>query len=58
MPLMYICTQHKCNRKYKTREKLLKHLVLQHKVIVKEDEIFTQVEITKENKRSVGTEKR
>jgi hypothetical protein len=51
MNLFFICPEINCNRKYKTKNKLIDHLLYIHKIIA--DEIGEAVEITKENKKNV-----
>jgi hypothetical protein len=57
MSLFYLCTQEKCNRKYKRKDKLVKHLLLDHEKIVAEEDIFAPEEITHENKKNKEQEK-
>ncbi len=47
----YFCTEINCNRKYKTENKLVDHLLQVHKIISNDD--HQPVEITKENKKNV-----
>ena len=51
MSLFYLCSEINCNRKYKTENKLVGHLLQVHKII--STKIHEPVEITKENKKTV-----
>jgi len=51
MSLFYICSETNCNRKYKTENKLVGHLLQVHKII--STQIHEPVEITKENKKNI-----
>ena len=55
MSSFYLCSAQGCNKKYKTKEKLIDHLLVVHKQICEEDP--ESVEITKENKKTVSKEK-
>lgn len=55
MSLFYLCTELDCNRKYKTKDKLIKHLLENHKKI--NDNIIEPVLITDDNKKSVDKQK-
>ena len=55
MSKFYLCPAQNCNRKYKTLEKLQKHLLVVHEQICEEDP--EAVEITKENKKAIETKK-
>lgn len=53
MSLFYLCTEENCNKKYKTRPKLVDHLLECHKII---DSVIPEpVEINKTNKKIVET---
>lgn len=52
MNTFYFCTEINCNRKYKTENKLVDHLLQAHKII--SNRIHEPVEITKENKKNVA----
>lgn len=47
----YLCSENNCNKKYKTENKLIDHLLQAHKIISNDD--HQPVEITKENKKNV-----
>lgn len=51
MSLFYLCTENNCHRKYKTRNKLVQHLLKDHQVV--DADIGEPIEITKENKNSI-----
>lgn len=51
MSEFYLCSELNCNKKYKTKNKFINHLLNNHNVIKKEDEIGDPVEITKTNKK-------
>lgn len=51
MSSFFLCSEINCNRKYKTKNKLIDHLLQIHKIIA--GEINEPVEITKENKKNV-----
>ena len=51
MSSFYLCPEINCNRKYKTKNKLIDHLLQIHKIIA--HEVGEPVEITKENKKNV-----
>jgi hypothetical protein len=51
MSLFYLCSEIGCNRKYKTKNKLVGHLLQIHKIIA--DQIDEPVEINKQNKKTV-----
>ena len=55
MSLFYLCTELNCNRKYKTKDKLVNHLLDVHSVVV--DNIPAPVAITKDNKKLVENRK-
>lgn len=51
MSLLFLCSEVNCNRKYKTKNKLVNHLLQIHKIIP--NEISEPVKITKENKKNI-----
>ena len=51
---MYLCTEMGCNRKYKTKDKLIAHILKDHQKIISESDIQDPVAITKENKEKVN----
>jgi len=55
MNLFHLCPELNCNRKYKTKVKLVNHLLEIHKIIA--DDIQDPVEITKENKKNIENKK-
>lgn len=57
MSKFYICSEIGCNKKYKTKDKYIGHLLTTHKIIKSENEIEEPVEITKENKKIVENER-
>ncbi|XWV26755.1 RING finger domain protein [Tupanvirus soda lake] len=57
MGQFYLCSELNCNRKYITKNKLVKHFLDAHEIIKTENEIGEPVEITKENKKEVETKK-
>ena len=55
MPKFYLCPEEGCNRKYKRKDKLENHLLETHKRII--DNIGESIEITKENKKKIESER-
>ena len=49
----YICPEINCNRKYKTKNKLIAHVLTTHNTLLTDDEISDPIKISKENKNSV-----
>lgn len=56
MSLFYLCTNVDCNRKYKTTDKLINHM-LSHNIILEEKDIPEPVSITNNNKKVVELNK-
>lgn len=53
--MFYLCSELNCNRKYKTKNKLINHLLKEHKII--DAQVGDPIEITKENKQAVEERK-
>jgi len=53
MSLFYLCTEIDCNKKYKTSNKLVDHLLKVHKKIIEEKELSAPEEISKNNRKEV-----
>jgi transcription termination factor NusB len=49
--LLYLCTMQNCNNKYKTKNKLIQHVLKVHEQIIYENDIDEPIEITKDNKK-------
>lgn len=57
MSLFYLCVDTKCNRKYKTRVKLIDHVLKDHNKIITEADIRDPTEVSKANKSTVNKSK-
>jgi hypothetical protein len=53
----YLCKTVRCNRKYKTKPKLIEHCLKQHSILLEEADIPDPVLVTKDNKKSVDANK-
>lgn len=51
MSLFYICSEINCNRKYKTKNKLILHLLDNHNIVMESANTIEPVLITKDNKK-------
>ena len=57
MTSFYLCLQENCNKKYKTKEKLVDHVLKIHKIIVDDISTLKPVQITKDNKKSIENQR-
>ena len=57
MGKFFLCTELDCNRKYITKNKLIKHLLDTHEIIKTDNDIGDAVEVTNENKKQVEAKK-